>query len=376
MPIITPPAALDNRSASGPAPSRQFECSIDKDGNIYMAAGSVLNPKHGQVFTIADLAISSARPALPNLNGERSFLGPRPVVFLGGNGRNISATTTGGTLVPVGIFRPTVPDTFEGTFANGFSIVFDAGTGDAAITDGTIDVATGSGFTLAPVGTFSSTAAGETAYNGGSPFTITTDTETGGAIPGCLVNATTSLIAADEFTATDTQHFTGATLTGWVLVIAGDGSAVINDGTDDVASRASGLAYDPAGSYISTSYGAATWGDDGEAFTIYVQGLSAFPVEGWVYCQITESAPGEISGVTGPFFGASVPDNAGDNFFVPIAYSDGLGGLQQLHEGSIHWSGGGGGGSGITWVTLTSAEYLALDPPDADTIYDINDVIP
>jgi hypothetical protein len=37
-------------------------------------------------------------------------------------------------------------------------------------------------------------------------------------------------------------------------------------------------------------------------------------------------------------------------------------------------SGGGGGGTTIPWIELTTAEYEALDPPDADTVYDINDL--
>ena len=33
----------------------------------------------------------------------------------------------------------------------------------------------------------------------------------------------------------------------------------------------------------------------------------------------------------------------------------------------------GDAGSGLPWVSLTQAEFDALIPPDADTIYDITD---
>jgi hypothetical protein len=369
MPITTPPTAPPFRAGNGPSASRQFECVIDRSGNIHMAAGTVVNARQGQVFNVADKAVAGARQARPDQDGARTFAGPRASVFLGGNGRNIKATTSGGTLVPVGLFKPTIPDTFEGTFAEGKTIIFNAGAGTARITDGTIDLATGTGFTIAPVGTFNSTSAGATAYNGGAAFTVTTTLETGGSVPGCLVSATSSLIDSDEFTAVSVQEYEGNALSGWFLTIDDAGVGLINDGSSDVAERASGPPDDPSGVYVSTTYGATTWGDDETEFTMHVQVLSSVPVEGWVYCSVTESAPGVIASVSGPFFAASVPDNARPVFYVPIAYSDGDGNLQQFQEGAIQW----GGFETIPWVTITSADFLALDPPDTETIYDIYD---
>lgn len=353
---------------------KPFECSVDRWGNITMAAGKVLNLRQGQSFTVADRAVESARQALPNLNGRRSFLGRGKEIFLGGSGRNITMETTGGTSCPVGYFRPTVDDEWQGTLFPGCVLSFNPGTGAAALNDGTADVATGSGMTTAPVGSLTLTSYGRTNYNGGTAATITTDWEGGAAIPGCSINPTTSGIAPDTLTATGAQTFEADTLTGWTLTISSDGSAVINDGTDDVAERAAGaLPYDAAGSYTSTPAGAAAYGDDGADFTIYVQGLATVPLEGWVYVHILESAPGVISTVSGPFFAPTAPTNADPDFYVPIAYSDGAGNLEQIQEGAIQW---GGGGESLPLVTISSEDFLALDPPDDDTIYDVYDAIP
>jgi hypothetical protein len=337
-----------------------------------MAAGSVVNVRQGQVFTIADRAIETAKQALPDLNGRRSFLGENKQVFLGGSGRNLKAETTGGTLVPVGYFSPTLHDTWQGTLFPGVTITFDPGTGEAIMSDGTDNIAAATGCTIVPTGTFTSLPAGETNYNGGDSFEITVDWEGSTTIPGCSMNATTSLIAADTFTASTPQHYDADTTTGWTIVVNNDGSAALNDGTNDVATRTAGLNYDPAGNFSSTTYGAATWGDGGADFTVYVQTLSKVPKAGWVYCKVIESAPGTIASVAGPFFAASVPSNSGANHYVPIAYSDGAGNLTQYQEGPIQWS----SFETIPWVMLTAAEYLALGTPDANTIYDISDAIP
>jgi hypothetical protein len=351
---------------------KPFECITDRWGNILMAAGSVVNVRQGQVLAIDARALDVAKQALPDLNGRRSFLGLNKQVFLGGSGRNLKAETSGGTLVPVGYFTPTVAGTWKGTLFPGMKVTFNSGTGAAAINDGTSDIATGTGFTTAPVGTFTLTSYGRTNYNGGAAGTITTTWEGGGTIPGCSINPTTSLIAADTLTASTPQLYNADTLTGWKIVVNNDGSAALNDGTSDVATRAAGLAHDPAGNYTSTVYGAANWGDGGADFTVYVQTRSKVPIAGWVYGKIVESSPGVIASVAGPFFATTVPANSGANHYVPIAYSDGAGNLTQYQEGPIQWS----SFETIPWVTLTAAEYLALGTPDANTIYDISDAIP
>jgi len=58
--------------------------------------------------------------------------------------------------------------------------------------------------------------------------------------------------------------------------------------------------------------------------------------QGYVYVSI-EKAGGSAVAVTGPFFGTSLPANSSTIEIVPIAYSDGNGRVQQIHEGPILW---------------------------------------
>lgn len=340
-----------------------------------MAEGSVVNVRQNQVFKVGGRAVRTGAQAVPDLNGRRSFIGGNAEVFLGGSGRNVKAESTGGTSVPVGYFAPTVDNVWDGTLFPGARIIYDDGDGSGVITDGVDDIATAaaSSFTIAPVGTFNSTSYGATNYNGGVAFTVTTEWEGGGTIPGCAMNPAGGTITPDTFTAATTQLYNSDTLTGWTVVVNNDGTAAINDGTDDVVTRADGLAYDPAGTYTSTPYGAATYGEDGAAFTVYVQGLSAVPVEGWVFVQITEATPGVIDSVAGPFFATAVPSNSGLDYYVPIAYSDGAGNLTQFQEGPIQWGVVFVEVMELPFVTLSEADFLALSPPDEDTIYDVYD---
>lgn len=57
---------------------------------------------------------------------------------------------------------------------------------------------------------------------------------------------------------------------------------------------------------------------------------------GVAYLTITEAA-GVIDTVSGPFFATTQPANATDVYHVPVALSDGLGGIEQLITGGLAW---------------------------------------
>jgi hypothetical protein len=340
-----------------------FSVYQTRDGDLVMSAGWLLAVRAG-----VQIQIAGAGAPLLSEGAFGPIWTPQPgSIFVGGSGRNLVIADVDGSDLSPGFLRPTVDDEWQSVFTSDLKVIFDAGDGSAVINDGTDDVATAppASFTLVPVGTFTATGYGETTYNGGSPFTVTTDWEGGAPIPGATMQATTSLIDPDTLTATTTQAYDADTLTGWTLPIAGDGSAVINDGTDDVAERAAGdLLSDPTGVYASTVYGAATYGDSGADFTILVNRQVAAPVEGWIYLKVTESAPGVPSTAEGPFFATALPTNSDPIYYVPVAYSDGNGGIVQVQEGAILW---GDGQAPIVQIGL--ADFEALSPPDSSTLY-------
>lgn len=354
---------------------KMFSVYQTRDGDLVMSSGWLIAIRAG-----VQLQVGTSGATTLGTGTFGDTWTPQPgSIFVGGSGRNLVIADVDGSDLPGGFLRPGVDGEWSGVLQPDLKVIWDEGDGSGVITDGTNNVATApaASFTFAPVGTFTATTYGEDEYNGGDPFTVTTDWEGGAPIPGATLEATTSLIDPDTLTATTTQAYDADTLIGWTLTIAGDGSAVISDGTDDVAERPAGdLLSDPTGVYASTTYGAANYGDSGDPFTILVNRATAAPLEGWIYLKVTESAPGVPSAVDGPFFATALPANADPIYYVPIAYSDGAGGIDQIQEGAILWGGGGGAGESIPWVTISSADYLALDPPDPDTIYDIDDVLP
>ncbi len=92
---------------------------------------------------------------------------------------------------------------------------------------------------------------------------------------------------------------------------------------------------------------------------------------GYVYLKLTETL-GVLTAVEGPFLATDFPANSAGVFHFPIAISDGVGGIQQLHTGAIQWQ-ELATTTGLLWISLTQADYDALTTPDPDTIYDITD---
>jgi outer membrane biosynthesis protein TonB len=211
----------------------------------------------------------------------------------------------------------------------------------------------------------------------------------------------------------DTQNYEMAGNSMVTIVIDNDGRAELLYGDDVVAVREEGEPWNPAGDYVATEFGEETYnptpvpeappepedpdpdpdptpdpdpipesdpttetdpevilpgteapapdpdpdpdpdpepdpGPPGQPWTAVVRLIPVNPKAGFVYAKIVETS-GEMVATEGPFFGA-LPDNTGTEFYVPIAVSDGLGGMEQKVTGAIQWgattaAGGGGGGA-------------------------------
>jgi hypothetical protein len=217
---------------------------------------------------------------------------------------------------------------------------------------------------------------GRAAYHAGAAFTLKARVEK--AVPRTL-GVDIFPLAGTGFSGrmerVGAGSFASAASPGWTLSISADGTAALADATAVTATREAGDRDDPSGHYMATAYGAATY-CDGVVYALQVSQEIGRPLPGKCYLLLTESAPGTISSVSGPHFSPTLPSPSGSIFPQIIAEVDAAGELIQVQSGTILWGAGGGGGTAIPWITLTSADYLALGSPDPDTIYDINDVIP
>lgn len=309
----------------------QFLCTVDSNGNILCNGGYVVDLK----AATSGIYIVGGTPTslLTATEDLRTSTSAAPI-FLGGGGGNVQSTgTITATLSPVGWFGQTEID--EWTDSVGNKVVADFGAGTAEIVDPTntaIATFTGS-FTFAPVGTFTATTFGEDTYNGGTAFTL--DISYDGVRRTSTANVLVSRGTAQggEYPLTGFREWTNTT---WLLTTNSDGTAQINDGTDDVATREADYSPDsPSGIFFSTAYGETTYGDS-QPFRMAVSLSPAFPKLGYVYVEIEKSGS-NFTAVTGPFFATSLPANDTHLEYVPIAYSDGNGLLIQIHEGSILW---------------------------------------
>lgn len=314
-----------------------FSVFTDALGNLYMQAGTVvaLNSTTAY-FTVGSqsLAIPFDDPTLKLIQSSQTAGG-----FFGGAGNNVSADTTVlGTLVPSGFFSPTAPDEWS---SGPLTLTFDSGTGDAEISDDTDIVATGSSMTIAPSGTFSATTYGEDTYNAGTPFNVDASYEGGDLWPGRGFTLTAEGTTVQEgiYARTGWQTWESSVDPTWTMTIDGTGAAVINDGTDDVLERAADatLLYDPtSGGWEATAYGETTYGG-GDFFYGQTSLLRSYPIAGYLYVTLTINGSDECTGVTGPFFAASMPANSSTAVSVPIAYSNGTGTVTQIQLGPITW---------------------------------------
>lgn len=321
----------------------QFAATLDRWGDFHIAGGWVIPTRSGQSPTYVASQSTEARGGpSANANGDRTFSGFENRVFVGGSGRNIQVTNQPNTLTPCGYFKPGALRQWDGTLYPSSRVEMNPD-GSATISDGTDVLAE------APAGTFlttsvpeapfplDSTTYGADTYNGGVPFTLMAARESGSLTwPKITSQPIAGTALADNWTASDADNWTADTDPSWTIAIDGTGLAQISDGTDVVAER-QGNVHDPVGHYVATAYGEATY-NGGEGFTIYMGQELTLPIACWVWVVITSAAPPAVDAVSGPFKGAAVPAPAGDDYPIPIAWSDGAGGIFQVQEGPIYWA--------------------------------------
>lgn len=329
----------------------QFTCWTDETGDIWVSPGTVVCMADRSVHQLAAAAATPPRPTRHGMAGRPFATSPGAGTLLGGSGNNASATPSiANTIVPAGLFRPAATDVWGGYLFPGATITLNPD-GSAEISDGTdvvASVAAGS-CTIAPYGTFAATTYGKDTYNLGTAFDIEVAYEGGGSFPAAVVTTTAGTMQAGTYSATDPQSYTSDDDPNFTLAIASDGSATISDASDVIATRPAGLASptDPRGTYLVTDYGRATY-HSGLDFSVVVWRQPVLPIEGVVYFQVTESSPGIIGNIAGPYLAASLPADAAPVFYLPIAQVTASGPVQIL-EGTITW----GASNACAFPTLT-----------------------
>lgn len=334
-----------------------FQTFADPNGNLWAADGWVAQLRSGVLLPVGSGSEFSETLA----PGWDRFL-PAPATsggtFLGGSGRNLvlSGLTPGpsGPALPIGLFGPGRPD----VYGRGIFVLTVTGSSAATIHDGTDTVATLSAGGTAPVGDYVAGAYGKTTYNGGADFTLAAAAEEGapGAFPGYVLNVSAGTAQAGNFTATDAANYVSDDDSDWTIFVAADGSAELYHLTDLVAVRDAGSTIDPAGVFEATAAGQTAY-NSGEAWRAFVQVIPAPPRAGFVYVKITESA-GILTSVEGPYLATALPSDTASDLHIPIAQSDGLGGLVQFNLGLLLLDAGSGpvplSGSKVYYVADTS----------------------
>jgi len=117
------------------------------------------------------------------------------------------------------------------------------------------------------------------------------------------------------------------------LYSEGDGSAELYDGTAVVATIAQTDQLVPIGNYTPTTYGKNTY-NFGEDFEILFSNTNRVTASGWFYIQVNLSGS-SVTSVKGPFFKNFLPNNTSTLKNIPIAYSNGNGTVDQIHEGVL-----------------------------------------
>lgn len=309
----------------------QFQVTIDKYGMLWVTAGRVIDLS-AATSTYYSLGAASFDPQ--NGISPVRFASTKAQLPVGGSG---TAATISGTLsetnAPIGVFWRSAPDTWRDQYGN--TIEADPGTGDTSIfaPDGTTEIANATGLSPAPVGTFSSTTDGEDIYNGGTPFSLTATAESGAPATYLTVTNDDNIVQGGRYSASGGIYESDDDPT-WTVTMS-SGTVTLDDGTDPVATGTITDLLDWTSDLASTTYGQDTY-NNGIPFGVAVTQAPIDPIEGWVWIEL-ELSSGALVGATGPFFGASLPANSSTREVVPLAYSDGFGVVEQIHEGSIFW---------------------------------------
>ena len=315
----------------------QFIVTIDPAGNIYMKPGKVIDlsaatSTYYEVGTGEKIEFALGSFNLRMTNDDRQ-------VFLAANGygMNLDGTVTG-TLAPIGNFIQS--GQYEWIDVHGNVITFDPDTGDASmIDDDEVEIATFSdaSATIAPVGTFTATTDGEDIYNGGSSFTLSSTYEGGGTQPFVNVEVTAGTAQSGNYSPTSTWgQWESDDTADWFVEIYPEKTLNLMDPSYEIVATGTSLGGIRAdGSFAATTYGKNTY-NSGDDFTVTMSTGFQNSITGYIWIEL-ELSSGSLIGVTGPFFGSTLPANSSVLEVVPIAYSNGNGYVIQIHEGPIHW---------------------------------------
>lgn len=235
-----------------------FECFVGPTGDISVIHGRLVQLKTGAVLSTAKYGAALLFPATSS--GLDAAVGvPGLAAFVGGSGRNLIITgltmPTSGVIPPVGFFTPGVADEFASQLGQ-FTLQV-TGSSAATISDATDVVAILSAGGTAPLGSYASTSYGTATYNAGTAFSLTAAGEGlgTGVIPDCAVTVSAGSAVVGSFVASTTALYISSINPDWTIVIDPSGSAEMRYLTTVVATRSSGLAYDPSGTYEATTLG-------------------------------------------------------------------------------------------------------------------------
>ena len=318
----------------------QFQCNIDKWGNLWVASGwvyqlaSQMLEESGADNGFRPAAAGSGYTATPGM----ASTGPTSATFIGGSGRLLIATPSVTLSDPdaqqelLGYYLPLWSDSYLCLTNGGMSLKYTSTTA-ATISDGTNIIAEWASGADAPLGTYAATAFGKTAYNGGDPFNIViTEELTGGRLPApAWVEVSAGTALGGLYDADGPQSWE---LGSWSIVIDADGVAELKYLTNVVATRTTQDTWDdPSGTYSATAYGKTNY-NSGNPFTVKVIQRNAYPRPGYAILKINISG-GDLVSVSKPYFAVAVPANTSTEIYVPVFYSDGSTIAQQLHTGML-----------------------------------------
>lgn len=190
-------------------------------------------------------------------------------------------------------------------------------------------------------GPYTSTDYGDANYGG------TEDDVAGVSSDGTFVDQSFAL----AFTVGDIETWNGTTDSSqYIELDTTTGDAILYDGNDSVAERLGGSTTDIDGTYTATAFGeeiynsSTTWDfvvatssvDTG--FSVTVGTLPKKALEGVIFCVVErDSGTGEATGISGPFYAASMDANTSTARSVPIATVAADGTFEQVQFGPINW---------------------------------------
>ena len=230
-----------------------FQCFYDPQGNLQVTAGVVMQAETGVTLTVGGGGAIAEHLPDPSAGRFTAALQPAGTRFVGGSGRNFTATGMAGGAAPNGWWVPTI----AGRFVHGIFTLTVTAPGAATISDASDVVAILSTGTAAPAGNYVSTNYGAATYNSAAAFTLVLAAEItgGGTLPSLLISMSAGTAQGGIYNATSIGNYTSAVDANWTLVVDPSGSAQLRHLTTVMATRAVGDGDDPSGPFVAVAAG-------------------------------------------------------------------------------------------------------------------------